>query len=154
MYGNWRYNLVMGLTGFILVFFIALSSNPVLTALLRGVYSFIAFFIIAYVIRFIWGTFIFPPARLEGEEQQDTDQISGQTIDFVAGQESENLNDLIKQQLTANSGQSDADSNAEQKLDGKQEEANFKPLKPTQLFSNKSVQPEEISKAIRHLTGE
>ena len=153
MYGNWRFNLVTGLVGFVLVFLIALTSNPIFIALLRGVYSFIAFFVIAFGLRFLLGTLIFPTVKVAATEDSETEETSGQNIDYMATHEDENLNDLLKQQLTKNVA-STKKSSIETANESTREEESFKPLKPTQLFSNKSVQPEEMSKAIRHLTGE
>ena len=153
MYGNWRYNASIGLAGAILVFLIGLANNPILLSLLRSFYGFLAFFIVAYFIRFILGTFIFPKTAKPEAEKEAHDKTSGQNIDYVAQRDDENLNDLLKEQLNKNVSAVNKTNN-EGETEGKVEEEVFKPLKPTQLFSSKSVEPEEMSKAIRHLTGE
>lgn len=153
MYGNWRYNVVIGLVGSILVFLIALFNNPISVTLIRALYGFLAFFVIAYFIRFILATFIFPNLSNPQSEKEVIDKTTGQNIDYVAQQDDENLNDLLKEQLNQNAPAVKMTNN-EGEAEAKVEEDAFKPLKPTQLFSSKSVEPEQMSKAIRHLTGE
>lgn len=156
MYGNWRINLISGLAGSILVFLVALSKNPIYISLFRALYGFITFFVIAYIMRFILASFIFPKETTlsdVSEEKDETEEVtSGQNIDYIAHNEDENLQDLLKQQLAGQFSSTDREIVEDNISESK--EPMFKPLKPTQLFSNKSVQPEEMSKAIRHLTGE
>jgi|GEM_PF-301800 len=155
MYGNWRFNLITGLVGSIFVFIIAITKNPLLSSLLRTFYSFVAFFLIAYLMRYLLGTFIFPKEEVAQniEVNSEGTEISGQNIDYSTEQEDVDLNDLLKEQLNKTVNASKTSTN-EVNSESKVETESFKPLKPTQLFSNKSVEPEEMSKAIRHLTGE
>lgn len=159
MYGNWRINLFSGLVGSVLVFLVALTNNPIVISLLRALYSFITFFLIAYIMRFILGSFIFTKETKISEKSVAKEEVtSGQNVDYIAHKEDENLHDLLKQQLANQVPSVNASANTDkdnvENNNNESKEPMFKPLKPTQLFSNKSVQPEEMSKAIRHLTGE
>ncbi|MCA0969116.1 hypothetical protein LCM20_00770 [Halobacillus litoralis] len=55
MAGTIKFNLLIALFGFFFTFLSALSDNVWQTALIRGALGFFGFFIIAFLIRIIWG---------------------------------------------------------------------------------------------------
>lgn len=150
MYGNWRWNLGFGLFGAVFIFIIGISHNPIQIALLRGLYSFVTFFLIAYPLRFILGTFVFSSVPADNQlESAAANEVAGQNIDYVALDKDEDLNEALKAQLNSQHGGSNSAPYQE-----KNEQAEFKPLQPTQLFSSDKIQPEDMTKVIRRLTGE
>lgn len=145
MLGTWRWNVVFGFIGTVLTVAFSIGNNPVSVTLLRSMYAFIAFFVLAFVMRAVL-TYILQPPSIAGE-QPEQDEGIGSQLDMLTPDESDDLNQMLKSQLhdgtatTANEAQANA-------------AAAFRPLNPPQLLSSKNTQPEELVKAIRHLTGE
>ncbi len=52
--GSWIINFIFSLTGFLLVFIGSMTTNSVLTSLIRGGLAFVSFYIIAYFFRWLW----------------------------------------------------------------------------------------------------
>lgn len=150
MLGNWRWNLGLGIFGACVVFIFGINNNPVYFSLLRAIYGFVTLFLLAYPLRFILGTFVFSfdSAHNHLENGNSTD-VSGQNIDYVAIDKDEDLNEALKAQL--NNQQSHATN---QLPNQESEQVEFKPLKPAQLFSTDKLQTEDMTKALRRLTGE
>jgi len=141
MLGTWRWNVGFGIFGLLLTVLFSLGRNPWSVTLFRGMYAFIAFFILAYLVRTILAFVLKPPALVgEGAKQ---DESRGGQLDLLTPDESEDLNDLLKSQLKAGSAAA-----SDKQGDG------FQPLKPPQFVSAQNSEPEELAKAIRHLTGE
>lgn len=145
MLGTWRWNIGFGLFGIVLTVVFSISSNPLSVILLRSVYAFIAFFILAYAVRAILAIILRPPAMMG--EQPDSQEDKGTKLDLTTPDETDDINQMLKSQI-----QEGLDHGS----GGKEEEAAsaFQPLNPPQLVSKKNMQPEELTKAIRHLTGE
>lgn len=148
MFGNWRWNLFFGLFGTILIMLLSLFQNPLITSLIRGAYAFVTFFVFAFPIRYVAGM-IFLPKEESTQASQQEDEASGTNVNLSTPDESSDLNDLLKAQLTKS--KSDA---AVDKQEAVEETKSFEPLKPPQLVSTEKLQTEEMTKAIRHLTGE
>lgn len=150
MIGSWRWNVGFGLIGAILTVIFSVSNNMINVVLLRSLYAFLSFYVVAYAIRFVLAQIIKPPSlTLAG---QITDEKGGQ-LDLVTPPQTDDLNDLLKSQISEQSEQQDAEKavKAEKEL---QKQAEFKPLDPPQFVSSKNTEPEELVKAIRHLTEE
>ncbi|WP_424765769.1 hypothetical protein [Paenibacillus sp. sgz302251] len=145
MLGTWRWNVVFGIIGTVLTVAFSIGNNPVTVMLLRGMYAFIAFFVLAYAARAVL-TYILQPPSL-AEEATEQDEGKGTQLDMQTPDESDDLNQLLKSQLQ--------DGSLAQPVHNESKEpGDFRPLDPPQLLSTKNKQPEELVKAIRHLTGE
>lgn len=55
MIGSLTFNFMLALIGFFLVFTVSLTSNVVITSLIRGSFAFVLFFLIAFLIRMLMG---------------------------------------------------------------------------------------------------
>jgi hypothetical protein len=146
MLGTWRWNVVIGILGSLLTIAFSFTNNPITVVLLRSLYAFIAFFVLAYLFRFIWKLILQPPGLMAASELSDDEDGKGTRLDMKTPDESEDLNELLKAQLQ------DGAVTATDRPS--QDQADFRPLNPPQLLSTKNTQPEELAKAIRHLTGE
>ncbi|WP_099520661.1 hypothetical protein [Paenibacillus sp. BIHB 4019] len=147
MIGNWRWNVGLGLTGVILTILFSLGKNAVTVILLRSVYAFIAFVVIAFILRAVLTFILKPPALLDNGAAEE-DGI-GTQFNLTTPDESEDLNQLLKDGLDIRPAQDEADS----KLPMEQEQEPFRPLAPPQLVSAQNKEPEELAKVVRHLTG-
>ncbi|WP_028611013.1 hypothetical protein [Paenibacillus harenae] len=147
MLGTWRWNVVFGLIGTVLTVAFSTQNNPVPVTLLRGMYAFIAFFVLAYAARAVLAYILRPPAAFAPEHAAQ-EEGRGTQLDMQTPEETDDLNELLKSQLQ--------DGAMAQPSSGKpaKDAAEFRPLSPPQLLSAKNKQPEELVKAIRHLTGE
>ncbi|MFD0711296.1 hypothetical protein [Paenibacillus sp. GCM10027626] len=143
MIGSWRLNIAFGLCGAILTAIFAWNSNGFALAMLRSVYAFIAFFAIAYIFRIILAAIVNPQQAFEEERQEDEPELGtkGSVVDLTTPEEEEDLGALLKPRMEEELSQ----------VPGKAVE--FKPLQPEQLFSKAKREPEEMAKAVRHLTG-
>lgn len=145
MLGTWRWNVVFGFIGTVLTVAFSIGNNPVSVTLLRSMYAFIAFFVLAFVMRAVL-TYILQPPSIVGE-QTELDEGIGTQLDMLTPDETDDLNQMLKSQLQdgKTTPVNEVQANAA---------AAFRPLNPPQLLSSKNTQPEELVKAIRHLTGE
>ncbi|GLX68506.1 hypothetical protein [Paenibacillus glycanilyticus] len=142
MVGNWRWNVGLGIVGAVLTLLFSIGKNPLSVMLMRSMYAFIAFVAIAFVMRIVLSFILQPPimhqADLEGEEGKGT-QLDLQTPD-----ESEDLNQMLKSQM---------EGQRSQEIQQQEQHSQFKPLTPPKLVSAQNKEPEELAKAVRHLTG-
>lgn len=136
MIGNLRFNLSAGFTGFIFTFLITLRNNLWLTSLNRALIAFAIWFALAFLLRWVF-TLAFKPAKGFNEEferpGEAADEQLGNRLDMTTPDEDKELMNLIKPE-------------PEQNQEGK----GFVPLNPPKLVSTKD--PEELAKAVRHLT--
>lgn len=148
MYGSWRWNLTFGLVGLVIVFLIGLMNNPWLTSLLRGSYSFILFFLLAYIVRYVAGKLLASPYLPASSAQEMDEEHAGTQIDYMTPDGDEDLNTMLREQM--------AQGKVEQTAAGVQEDkaAQFQPLKPKKVVSTENLQAEDLTRAVRHLTGE
>ncbi|MNZ87113.1 hypothetical protein D3C78_1059620 [compost metagenome] len=147
MLGTWRWNVVFGIIGAVLTAAFSISNNPLSVMLLRGMYAFIAFFVLAYVARAVFFYILQPPALIGDEQQLVDEEGKGAQLDMQTPDETDDLNQLLKSQLQEGAASSNEDKSNKPAAD-------FRPLSPPQLLSAKNKQPEEMVQAIRHLTGE
>ncbi|WP_141500756.1 hypothetical protein [Paenibacillus luteus] len=147
MLGTWRWNVVFGILGTVLTVAFSIGNNPITVMLLRSMYAFIAFFVLAYGVRGLLAYILVPPS-LVGELPEEMDEEGkGAQFDLKTPDEAQELNNLLKSQMQEGTSTSSAASLSN-------EEKDFRPLTPPQLLSTKNTEPEELVKAIRHLTGE
>ncbi|MBW7473274.1 hypothetical protein K0T92_00790 [Paenibacillus oenotherae] len=141
MIGTWRWNVAFGICGSVLTLLFSLGSNGLAVTSMRCLYAFIAFFVLMYLFRAVIALILQPGAVPLAEESQSQDEARGIQVDMSTPDESDELNDLLKQQMDGNV----------QLEPGAQ--SNFQPLTPPKLVSTPNKEPEELAKAVRHLTG-
>lgn len=143
MLGTYRWNAGIALFGAGLTFLFSIGSNGLPLTAIRCLYAFLAFFVLAYAIRFAFGQLFGTRQQTEAEgDAQAEEQAVGNRFDQSTPDDNEDLNALLRDQLSAAGGQ------------GAQEEAGerqFQPLKPPKLVSAQDKQPEELVQALRHL---
>ncbi|MWV43525.1 hypothetical protein GRF59_07745 [Paenibacillus sp. HJL G12] len=134
MKGNLRFNLVFGVIGFILTLLFSLTNNLFMTSVIRGLVSFVIWFVLAFLLRWAWTAVSAPPAEEAPVSGKDEDMPTGNQLDLTTPDESDELNELLKQKPDLSNERG----------------AGFTPLQPPKLVSTKD--PEELAKAVRHLT--
>lgn len=150
MQGTWRWNVVFGITGVVLTVLFSIGNNPLSVIMLRSLYAFVAFFVLAYPARYVFASIFKPPAMIG--DLQESEEAKGHSLDMTTPDEGEDLNELLKAQMqgaTPSEGQPEMKGAATEEA-----EAGFQPLTPPQFVSATNKQPEEMAKALRHLTGE
>ncbi|QYR19749.1 hypothetical protein KZ483_17910 [Paenibacillus sp. sptzw28] len=140
MIGTWRWNITLGLCGVLLTLLFSLGSNGFQITSLRCIYAFIAFFALAYLFRALLAI-ISQPSAIAPVESLLTDGTRGSTVDLSTPDESQQLNEMLKKQMDGNG------------IPEHGELTTFQPLSPPKLVSTQNKEPEELAKAIRHLTG-
>ncbi|QGQ96253.1 hypothetical protein EHS13_15885 [Paenibacillus psychroresistens] len=126
MIGTILWNVVLGVFGFILSFIISIPNNIFTTALKNGIYSGIILFLVAFLFRWIFGTLLL---TAPGETH------IGNKFDLITPDESDEIHQLIR-----NDKEKEAES------------SEFIPLNPPKLVSKRVLEPEEMVKAIRHMS--
>lgn len=134
MKGNLRFNLVFGVIGFVLTLVFSLTNNLFMTSVIRGLVSFVIWFVLAFLLRWAWGVLSSPPSEIAPMSVSEEDKHTGGRLDLTTPDESDELNELLKQKPDLSSERG----------------AGFTPLNPPKLVSTKD--PEELAKAVRHLT--
>jgi hypothetical protein len=142
MVGTIRWNFVLGGIGFLLTFLTSITQNLWLTTMVRSFYCFIILFAVTFVIRWILGTVvglnqIEQSSASTNPDLQET-EIRGQHLDLTTPQD-DNYPVLG----------SDEDDDQEQK---RHNEGGFSPLQPPKLTKKEKVDPEDVVKAVRHLS--
>jgi hypothetical protein len=142
MIGTWRWNVTLSLCGVVLTLLFSIGSNGLEVTALRCLYAFIAFFALAYLFRALLAVILQPSSPILAEiAAAEASESKGNSVDFSTPDETNELNELLKSQLDGSS----IAVNAEPLL--------FQPLSPPKLISTQNKEPEELAKAIRHLTG-
>lgn len=147
MKGTIRVNLIFALIGFVITFLFAIRSNLPLTSLTRGGIGALVWFLLAFLFRIVLGALEPLPKEKTGSGSLAADPVTGEEmrgarLDLVTPDESDELNDLLRP---------DADKT---RAAGQQREQvnDFQPLNPPKLVSTQDKDPEELAKAVRHLT--
>lgn len=137
MIGSWRWNAIAGGIGVALTLLFSLGSNPFLTTLTRCFYALILFGLLAYVVRFILGMLMLPPAAADTVAQPE--EGVGAALDLVTPDEGDELGQLLKENWS----------------EGKQNDVSgFQPLAPKRLVSLDDTDPEKVAQAIRRMSDE
>jgi hypothetical protein len=142
MVGNWRWNVGLGIFGAVLTLLFSIGKNPLSVMLMRSMYAFIAFVAIAFVLRIALAFILHPPVM--HQEETAGEEEKGTQLDLQTPDESEDLNQLLKSQM---------DGHKAQEVEQPDQNRQFKPLTPPKLVSTQNKEPEELAKAVRHLTG-
>jgi len=142
MIGTWRWNAALGVCGAILTLLFSLESNGLAITGIRCLYAFIAFFVVAYLFRASLAIVLHPrPLAAETDRTDQPEDRTGNFVNLSTPDESRVLHDLLKGQLDEGAGTGESDRPA------------FTPLTPPKLVSTQNKDPEQLAKAIRHLTG-
>lgn len=138
MAGKIGFNWLFGAIGFIITFIVSFSNNILTTSLIRSCIAFAVWFILAFALRWLLGILRTLPSEPKIPEMgaaADDDEDLGTMLDLTTPDESEELNDLLKQKPEVPS-----------------EPSGFSPLNPPKLVKTSEQDPEEMVKALRHLT--
>jgi hypothetical protein len=124
--------------------------------LTRSIFAFIAFFIVAYAARIALGVILKPPGIAPQFSEGEAVETRGAEMDLQTPDESMELNRLLKEQLQQGTAFVPQTQTASEPIGADQGGGpnGFKPLSPPQLISTAGKQPDELAKAVRHLTGE
>ncbi|NBD22444.1 hypothetical protein [Paenibacillus glycinis] len=142
MIGSWRWNVSLGIGGSLLTLLFSLGSNGLAITSFRCLYAFIAFFAMTFLFRALLAMILKPsPSAAMHQTAAGEEHAVGHAIDYSTPEEGDELNELLKNQMDGNV-----------MLEPGQQ-STFKPLTPPKLVSTQNKEPEELAKAIRHLTG-
>ncbi|WP_219836682.1 hypothetical protein [Paenibacillus sp. R14(2021)] len=142
MIGSWRWNVSLGVGGSLLTLLFSLGSNGLGITSLRCLYAFAAFFVLTFFFRALVAFSLKPSPSAALMHSEPMEPTRGHNIDYSTPEEDEELKSLLKNQMDS-SGMLEPD----------QQHPGFKPLSPPKLVSTQNKEPEELAKAIRHLTG-
>jgi hypothetical protein len=137
MLGTYRWNITIGFVGMVLTVLFSIGGNLLLTTLLRGFYCFIVLFILGFPLRWFLGTIIGIKDMdmiVDGESGTDN-QVKGNHIDYSTPNDEDEMR-------ISQPGEESASS----------KEQPFSPLTPPKLASKDNLDPEELVKAIRHMS--
>ncbi|AIQ30493.1 MULTISPECIES: hypothetical protein [Paenibacillus] len=128
----------LGLIGFLFTFLTNYGHNLVGTSLIRGIYGFIIWFVLAFLLRWVLGVIIGKSSESSDLEAgfEDNGEALGAKLDIQTPEEDQELKDLLTPKPEA----------------GSVDLSGFTPLQPPKLVSMKD--PEELAKAVRHLKEE
>jgi hypothetical protein len=126
MIGSIRWNLAFGIFGFFLSFILSIINNIFTTAFMNGLYSGIILFLVAFIVRWFLGT-VFQTTPAETH--------IGNKFDLITPDESDEIHQLLRKES-----------------DTEIEQSEFEPLNPPKLVSKRNVDPEEMAKALRHMS--
>jgi hypothetical protein len=137
MYGTIGWNFIISAVSAVLAFFVSLSSNLFLTALVQSLYVFGIMFLVAFIFRFLVGLLVsinLPvDTNLDFTSPPQSPEIGGNyyaqtpnTDDF--------LQDILRQNYMNN---------------GEEQQQEFSPLNPTRLSSTPETQADPLVEAVR-----
>lgn len=140
MTGKLRYYLLFGFIGFLITFAVSAGNNLFGTSLFRSIIAFVVWFVLLFALNWVMDFLKELPSEptveeIEALQSQDEDG-KGTNLDIKTPDESEELNDLLKQPL-----------NPQSQLD------DFAPLNPPKLVKTPDDKdPAELANVVRHLT--
>lgn len=138
MIGSFRWNLLAGLIGFCGTMLISLPKNVWKTALVQSAYSFLFLFIFLFAVRWVLGFMIqasnasAPAHAVPGDTKEEAFR-KGQSIDLSTPDEG-----VYPQDPAA----------------APAEDSGFAPLNPPKLTTKLDANPEDLVKALRHMSEE
>ncbi|WP_055108440.1 hypothetical protein [Paenibacillus ihumii] len=138
MAGKLKYYTLFGLLGFLITFAVASSNNLFTTSLIRGLIAFVVWFGLSYAANWMIGFMkeMSPEIASEDRIAPLDDEGKGGQLDLTTPDETDELNELLKQPPGSQTGNDD-----------------FTPLNPPRLVKKPDDKdPEELAKVVRHLT--
>lgn len=154
MIGNVRWNLWFSLAGTLLAFMFSWLNNPLSTALIRSLYCFVALFLLLFVVRFFLGSVanITLPDEQAKELTEGQEGAVGANVDLSTPDETEQIQEALKQSLTEKQNVSSTELNTEGSASSAAD-ALFTPLKPERLVTTSDDQTaEELARAVRQMS--
>ncbi|MWC26543.1 hypothetical protein [Paenibacillus sp. MMS18-CY102] len=146
MVGTWRWNIGFGVAGGLLTLLFSLNSNTFGVSVIRSGYALAAFFVLAYLFRAVLSFALAPaPGPLGADDNRSEEETAGGRFEAITPDDADELHDMLKTTGTNNMN----NEQSEMPSPG----SGFQPLKPPKLVSTQNKEPEELAKAIRHLTG-
>ena len=142
MAGKMTINWIFGGIGFALTLIVSFSHNVFTTSLIRSCIASVIWFCLAYVIRWVMGLAQADssPQKLSTDLTPDND-IRGSLVDLTTPDEGDSISELLKPSEFAQRGEHQGTSV-------------FEPLNPPRLVKTTDRDPEELARAVRHLTEE
>lgn len=138
MSGKMGYYLLFGFIGFLITYAVSAGNNLFMTSFIRGLIAFAVWFLLAFAANWVVTFLKEQEPRPDVRDLTDAlkEQDKGTSLDLTTPDQSEELNDLLKQ--TPN------DQSQTQE---------FTPLNPPKLVKTlDDKDPEELAKVVRHLT--
>lgn len=133
MKGKLRFNLIAGIVGFVFTFIFSIRNNLWMTSMYRALLAFAIWFLLAFLMNWVLAAITGP--RVDGlDDAVQNAHERGTVLDLSTPDEDRELMDLIQSESSLKEG------------------GDFVPLNPPKLVSTKD--PEELAKAVRHLTEE
>lgn len=138
MSGKLGYYLLFGFIGFLITYAVSAGSNLFTTSFIRGLIAFAVWFLLAFAANWVITFLKEQDPRPDVRDLTDAlkEQDKGASLDLTTPDQSEELNDLLKQ--------TPKDQSQTQE---------FTPLNPPKLVKTlDDKDPEELAKVVRHLT--
>ncbi|GIO36138.1 hypothetical protein J41TS12_09990 [Paenibacillus antibioticophila] len=139
MTGKLKIYLLFGFIGFLITYAVSAGNNMFTTSLVRGLTAFAVWFLLCFI-----GGWVFEFLKEQGVKEDDEvisaimqAQGKGGNLDLTTPDQSDELNDLLKQPVGSSS-----------------QDTEFAPLNPPKLTKIDDKDPEELAKVVRHLTEE
>lgn len=139
MAGKLKIYLLFGFIGFLITYAVSAGNNMFTTSFIRGLIAFVVWFLLSFIGGWV---FEFLKEQSAGEDDEVISAIlqaqgKGDNLDLTTPDQSDELNDLLKQPLDSTS-----------------QNIEFAPLNPPKLTKIDDKDPEELVKVVRHLTEE
>ncbi|WP_245596027.1 hypothetical protein [Paenibacillus taiwanensis] len=144
MRGSIRWNFGLGVLGFFITFLASLSSNLLMTSVVRGAIAFVIWFGLAFVIRWVAGELTQPNRHANGEQArfEGIESERGSNVDITTPDETESLHNLLKETPV---------SDEASKTEEKDRQTGFEPLAPPKLVSKTPLKDEQLAEAVRYM---
>lgn len=130
--GKLRFYLITGIAGFVFTFIFSIRNNLWMTSMYRALIACAIWFLLAFLLKWMFAAITGPRASEKGDAGSQREQDRGTVLDISTPDEDRELMDLIHAESSS------------------KENGDFVPLNPPKLVSTKD--PEELAKAVRHLT--
>ncbi|MGG4341633.1 hypothetical protein [Paenibacillus lautus] len=130
--GKLRFYLMTGIAGFVFTFIFSIRNNLWMTSMYRALLACAIWFILAFLLNWMFAAITGPRATVQGDADTQREHDRGTVLDLSTPDEDRELMDLIHSESSS------------------KENGDFVPLNPPKLVSTK--EPEELAKAVRHLT--
>ncbi|MCT1398630.1 hypothetical protein AK95_31335 [Paenibacillus sp. LC231] len=130
--GKLRFYLMTGIAGFVFTFIFSIRNNLWMTSMYRALLACVIWFLLAFLLNWMFAAITGPRAVVQGDVDTQREQDRGTVLDLSTPDEDRELMDLIHSESSS------------------KENGDFVPLNPPKLVSTK--EPEELAKAVRHLT--
>lgn len=140
MTGKLKYYLLFGFIGFLITFAVSAGNNVFGTSLFRAMIAFVVWFVLLFALNWVMDFLKEFPSEPTVEEiealQSQVEDGRGTNLDLKTPDESEDLNELLKQPLNPQS-----------------QAVDFAPLNPPKLVKTPDDKdPAELANVVRHLT--